>query len=92
MERLAYTDAEVAALLRVSRRTVYRLRKSGALRAIHIGRSVRISRSALADFIGDGARRDVPSPALEAAEIASTQSKRKGNKDAGQSPCIQPQS
>lgn len=38
---LAYTDAELSSLLRVSKRTVYRLRKSGALRAIRIGRSVR---------------------------------------------------
>jgi excisionase family DNA binding protein len=38
---LAYTDAEVGSLLRVSKRTVYRLRKSGMLRAIRIGRAVR---------------------------------------------------
>jgi excisionase family DNA binding protein len=51
MERLAYTDADVASLLRVSKRTVYRLRKSGALRAIHIGRAVRIPAEALAKFL-----------------------------------------
>jgi excisionase family DNA binding protein len=38
---LAYTDAEVSSLLRVSKRTVYRLRKSGVLRAVRIGRAVR---------------------------------------------------
>jgi excisionase family DNA binding protein len=42
MECLAYTDSDVASLLRVSKRTVYRLRKSGALRAIRMGRAVRI--------------------------------------------------
>jgi excisionase family DNA binding protein len=39
---LAYTDGEVSSLFRVSKRTVARLRKSGVLRAIYIGRSVRI--------------------------------------------------
>jgi excisionase family DNA binding protein len=38
---LAYTDAEVGSLLRISKRTVYRLRKSGVLQAIYIGRAVR---------------------------------------------------
>jgi len=38
---LAYTDAEVSFLLRVSKRTVSRLRKSGVLRAIYVGRAVR---------------------------------------------------
>jgi excisionase family DNA binding protein len=38
---LAYTDAEISSLLKVSRRTVFRLRKSGALRAVRIGRAVR---------------------------------------------------
>jgi excisionase family DNA binding protein len=36
---LAYTDADVASLLHVSKRTVYRLRKSGALPVVHIGRA-----------------------------------------------------
>jgi excisionase family DNA binding protein len=40
-EPLAYTDEEVSTLLRVSKRTVYRLRKSGSLRAVRIGRAVR---------------------------------------------------
>ena len=48
---LAFTDAEVSFLLRVSKRTVYRLRKSGALRAVCIGRCVRIPGSALAEFL-----------------------------------------
>jgi excisionase family DNA binding protein len=48
---LAYTDADVAALLRVSRRTVYRLRKSGVLPAIRIGRAVRIPAEAVTQFL-----------------------------------------
>jgi excisionase family DNA binding protein len=51
LQPLAYTDAEVSALLRVSKRTVYRLRKSGVLRAIRIGRSVRVQAEAIAQFI-----------------------------------------
>ncbi len=47
---LAYTDADVAAMLDVSRRTVYRLRKSGRLRAIRIGRAVRVPADAIAEF------------------------------------------
>lgn len=48
---LAYTDAEISSLLRVSKRTVYRLRKSGALRAVRIGRAVRVPADALAQFL-----------------------------------------
>jgi excisionase family DNA binding protein len=48
---LAYTDADVASLLHVSKRTVYRLRKSGALQAVHIGRAVRIPADSLAQFL-----------------------------------------
>jgi excisionase family DNA binding protein len=48
---LAYTDAEVSSLLRVSKRTVYRLRKSGMLPAVRIGRAVRIPAWALAEFL-----------------------------------------
>jgi len=62
---LVYTDGEVASLLRVSKRTVYRLRKSGALRAVRIGRAVRIPADALAQFLEHA---EAPSPALEAAE------------------------
>jgi excisionase family DNA binding protein len=63
--QLAYTDAEVGSLLHVSKRTVYRLRKSGALRAVHIGRAVRIPADSLAQFLKQAA----PNPGLEAAEV-----------------------
>ena len=48
---LVYTDAEVSFLLRVSKRTVIRLRKSGVLQALRIGRAVRIPAEAIAQFI-----------------------------------------
>jgi excisionase family DNA binding protein len=48
---LAYTDTEVSSLLRVGKRTVYQLRKSGALPAVRIGRAVRIPADALARFL-----------------------------------------
>ena len=38
---IAYTDTEVSSMLRISKRTVYRLRKSGVLKSVRIGRSVR---------------------------------------------------
>jgi putative molybdopterin biosynthesis protein len=66
---LAYTDAEVSSLLRVSKRTVYRLRKSGVLRAFRIGRAVRISAEALAQFLVDaGENRNGPSSSTRTAE------------------------
>jgi excisionase family DNA binding protein len=65
VQPLAYTDADVASLLHVSKRTVYRLRKSGALRAVHIGRAVRIPADALAQFLEQAAS----IRALEAAEV-----------------------
>lgn len=51
IQPLAYTDTEVSSLLRVSKRTVYRLRRSGALPAVRIGRAVRIPADALAQFL-----------------------------------------
>ena len=43
--------SEVADVLRVRRETVYQWIKDGELAAIHLGRTVRISESDLADFI-----------------------------------------
>lgn len=48
--------AEIAAALRVSRATVYRLVSSGALPAAHVGRSVRVTRRAVSDFLDRKAR------------------------------------
>jgi excisionase family DNA binding protein len=55
---LAYTDAQVAAALHVSKRTVYRLRKSGVLRAVRIGRAVRTPAHALAQFLERAGERE----------------------------------
>lgn len=45
------TVAEVAALMRVSKMTVYRLVHSGELPAIRFGRSYRVPESAVADVL-----------------------------------------
>lgn len=47
------TVKEVAALLRVGRWSVYEAVKSGEIKAIHVGRSVRIPRSAIEGMLGD---------------------------------------
>lgn len=46
-EQLMHTIVEAARVLRVSRSTIYVLIKSGALKPVHIGRAVRISRAEL---------------------------------------------
>lgn len=66
---LAYTDADVASLLHVSKRTVYRLRKSGALRAIRVGRCVRIPAESLRQFMeGEEAKRQANFDELSASK------------------------
>ena len=45
------TVAEVAALMRVSRMTVYRLVHGGALPAIRVGRSFRVPERAVHDYL-----------------------------------------
>ena len=47
------TVAEVAQLTRVSRMTVYRLVHSGRLPAVQIGRSFRVPRAAVDDYLRD---------------------------------------
>ena len=51
------TVHEIAAALRVSRATVYRLISSGALTATHVGRSVRVTRRAVEEFLHPHDRR-----------------------------------
>lgn len=43
---------EVAALLRVDRKTAYSLIQAGDLPAVRLGRSIRVTRSALLRFLG----------------------------------------
>lgn len=53
------TIAEVAARLRLSRRTVEQLIHDGELRTVRFGRAVRITERALAQLIGARERRRV---------------------------------
>lgn len=50
-----YTLAEVAAILKVTRRTLYNYVKAGTLPAVKIGKSWRVSEEALKSFISTGA-------------------------------------
>ena len=52
------TVAEVAAIMRVSKMTVYRLVHSGELAAVRVGRSFRVPEPAVRDYL-TGARTDV---------------------------------
>ncbi|MBM7416203.1 helix-turn-helix domain-containing protein [Rhodococcus sp. BP-349] len=45
------TVAEVAALMRVSKMTVYRLIKNGELPAVQVGRSFRVHAKAVHDYL-----------------------------------------
>jgi excisionase family DNA binding protein len=46
-----YTVAEVAAMMRVSKMTVYRLVQSGTIHSIRFGRSYRVPQSAFKEYI-----------------------------------------
>ncbi|HEU5483715.1 MAG TPA: helix-turn-helix domain-containing protein [Microlunatus sp.] len=48
-----YTVAEVAAVMRVSKMSVYRLIHSGELEAVRFGRSFRVPESAVKAFLDD---------------------------------------
>jgi excisionase family DNA binding protein len=52
------TVAEVAAIMRVSKMTVYRLVHGGELAAVRVGRSFRVPEPAVRDYLSD-ARTDV---------------------------------
>jgi excisionase family DNA binding protein len=52
------TVAEVAAIMRVSKMTVYRLVHGGELAAVRVGRSFRVPQPAVRDYLAD-ARTDV---------------------------------
>ena len=49
-----WTVAEVAAMLRVSTMTVYRLIKAGDLPAVRVGRSYRLAAADVDRFVADG--------------------------------------
>lgn len=50
-EKLLLTISEAAELLSLSRATLYRALARGDVRAVHVGRSVRISRTELERFV-----------------------------------------
>ena len=52
------TVAEVAAIMRVSKMTVYRLVHGGELAAVRVGRSFRVPEPAVREYLSD-ARTDV---------------------------------
>ncbi|MGY1839415.1 helix-turn-helix domain-containing protein [Modestobacter sp. SYSU DS0903] len=52
------TVAEVAAIMRVSKMTVYRLVHGGELAAVRVGRSFRVPESAVREYLSD-ARTDL---------------------------------
>lgn len=48
---LVMTVPEMAEILQIGRNTAYDLVKSGAIRSIHIGRTIRISQAALLEYL-----------------------------------------
>ena len=52
-----YTPEEVANILKVTRRTVYNYIKNGDLKAVKMGKYLRISGTNLQDFIEHGTRK-----------------------------------
>lgn len=63
-----YTIAEVAEIVRVSRRTVYTWRDAGKLNAVKIGRGLRVSQTELDRILSGGI--DIP------ASIPGSQNKQ----------------
>ena len=59
-ERLAFTPAEAGDALRISRTQIYRLVRSGELRARKCGTRVLISRKALEAYLDGDAHDDAP--------------------------------
>ena len=71
-DQLLLTPEEAARALRVGRTTVYALMKIGDLRAVHIGRSCRISQAELDRYVRRlEASPSRPHPSLDAALIHS---------------------
>ncbi len=51
LDRRVYTAAELAELLRVSKKTIYRLVASGELRGMKVGKSIRFGRKAVEQYL-----------------------------------------
>jgi len=50
---LLLTVGELASVLRIGRNAAYQLVKGGNVQSIHVGRSIRIPRNALVQFVED---------------------------------------
>lgn len=50
----AYTTEEVQAILKVTRRTLYRYIKANQIKVVRLGREYRITEEALRDFLEHG--------------------------------------
>jgi len=48
---LLLTVSEIATVLRIGRNAAYQLVKTGGIQSIHVGRSIRIPRTALIQFV-----------------------------------------
>lgn len=72
-EQLLLTAEEAARALHVGRTTLFGLIKNGELRAVHIGRSCRLTRAELLRYV---ARLDQPAPSSRRNNKASKRGRR----------------
>lgn len=70
---LLMTVPEIAGVLRLSRKGVYELLRSGGLGCVKVGRRVRVRREQLLQFI---AERTVPAPGIEHSRTARARAAR----------------
>ncbi len=68
------TIAEVAAAMRVSKMTVYRLVNSHAIAAVRVGRSFRVAEEAVADYISRATEPATTAPKPDAPERTAQES------------------
>lgn len=72
MEELKpYKAQEVADVLRVNVRVVYKLISTGKLKAIRVGRDWRVTRAALELYLAGGPRTKGPDDTLEMIEVVA---------------------
>ncbi len=67
------TVAEVADALRVSRATVYRLVNAGSLPGSRVGKSMRVARRVVQDFLRDAGATGPPSTTTDTPTVAPHQ-------------------
>jgi excisionase family DNA binding protein len=87
-ELMAYTIHEAAQMVRVSDRTIRRAITSGRLRAVHIGRTVRVPRESLNALLSPVSPPD--DEAREAAMITGHTANGVRNKEKGKTPSLAP--